>query len=63
MFVIMSDFFINKAQIKHTKNFSIKNFGAPKPPPRRNSLCLGFSLCFEGKEGPKHKEFEGVMAP
>ena len=24
---------VSKAQIKHTKNFSIKNFGTPKTPP------------------------------
>ena len=30
----------NKAQIKHTKNFSIKNYWPPKPPTPTNSLCL-----------------------
>ena len=24
---------------------------------------FGFFLCFEGKEGPKHREFSGVRGP
>ena len=51
-----------RAQIKHTKKFSIKNFGTPKTA-HLNSLCLGFFLCFEEKGGPKHKEFTGVRGP
>ena len=51
--------FQDKAQIKLTKNFSVKNFAPPKKASPKNSLCLGFFLCFEGTEvrGPKHKEF------
>ena len=53
----------DKAQKKHTKNFSIKNFGAPKTPPPLKFFMFGFFLCFEGKGGPKHKEFTGVRGP
>ena len=35
-----------QVQRKHAKNFSIKNFGAPKP---RNALRLAYFLHFEGK--------------
>ena len=35
--------------------------GPPRTP--RNSLRLGFFLCFERKGGPKHKEFAGLRAP
>ena len=44
--------------IKHIKNFSIKNFGPPMTPPPPKFFMLGF-LYFEGKGGPKHKEFTG----
>ena len=55
---------IGRAQIKHTRNFSIKNFGALRPPPPPKFLCLGFFLCFEEeKGGPKHKEIVGVGGP
>ena len=54
--------YINKAQIKHIKNFSIKNFGPPKTPPQ-NSLCLGFSCILKGKEPPNIKNLRGQGVP
>ena len=42
-----------------------KKFGAPRPPPLE-ILYVGFFfflLYFEGKRGPKHKEFCGVKCP
>ena len=50
---------IFKAQIKHIREFQHKEYWAPYDPPPGNSLCLGFFLYFEGKGGPKHKEFTG----
>ena len=48
--------------VRHTKNFSINNFGVPKAPPLAppNSLCLGCFPCF-GEKGDK--EFTGVGGP
>ena len=57
---------IFRAQIKHTKNFSIKNFGAPKTPPPLKFFMFGLFPVFwfnEEKGGPKHKEFTGVRGP
>ena len=51
-------------KIKHIKNFSIKNFGSPKTPPqKKKKFMFGFFLYFEGKGGPKHKEFMGLGVP
>ena len=53
-----------KAQIKHINNFSIKNFGPPKTPPQKKEMFMfGLFLYFEGKGGPKHKEFLGSGVP
>ena len=49
--------------IKHTKNFSIKNFGAPKTPPPKILYVWACSCVFKRKEAPKHKEFTGVRGP
>ena len=45
--------------MKHLKNFSIKNFERPKSLPPKILFMFGFFLYFEGKGGPKHKEFMG----
>ena len=42
----------NQVQKKHAKKFSIKNFGAHKPPPPQNSSCRPFSCS-------KHKDLRG----
>ena len=47
---------------KHAKKFSIKNFGVPKTPPLRNSLCRPFSCILKGKEAPNIK-ISGVRGP
>ena len=61
--IFLEDFLSTfKAQIKHINNFSIKNSGSPKPPPKKIVYVWVF-LYFEGKGGPKHKEFMGSRAP
>ena len=50
-----------QVQIKHAKNFSRKHFGARKPPAPK-FFTLAFCLYFDGKRGPKHKEFCGVRS-
>ena len=52
----------NKAQIKHTKNFSIKNFGAPKTPPLEILYVWAFSCVLKGKEAPNIKNLQGSWA-
>ena len=47
-----------KAQIKHIKNFSMKNFGPRRTPPQ-NCLCLGFSCILKGEEAPNIKNLWG----
>ena len=51
--------------MKHIKKFSIKNFGPPKtPPPQKKKLFMfGLFPAFEGKGGPKHKEFMESAVP
>ena len=53
----------NPVQKKHAKKFSIKNFGAPKAPPLRNSLCRPFSCILKGKEAPNIKNSWGQGVP
>ena len=48
-----------QVQKKHVKNFGIKNFGAPKTPPTRNSLCKPFSCVLKGKKTPNIKNLRG----
>ena len=45
-------FHYHQVQIKHTKNFSIKNFAAPKTPPSK-FFMFGLFPLFEGKRGPQ----------
>ena len=47
----------NKAQIKHIKNFSIKNFGPPKTP--QILYVWVFSCILKGKEPPNIKNLRG----
>ena len=50
----------SKAQIKHIKNFSIKNFGPPEAPPPQNFLYVwAFSCILKGKEPPNIKNLRG----
>ena len=53
----------NKAQIKHTKNFSIKNFGAPKTPPSEILYVWAFPCVLKGKETPNIKNLKGSWGP
>ena len=50
-----------KAQIKHTKNFSIKNFG-PKNPPSEFLYVWAFPCVLKGKEAPNIKNLKGSWA-
>ena len=50
-------------QIKHTKNFSIKNFGAPKTPPLEIFYVWVFSCVLKRKEAPNIKNLRGSGVP
>ena len=55
----------SQTQIKHTKNSSIKNFGAPKknpPPPAEILFVWDFSCILKGKEAPNIKNL-GLRDP
>ena len=43
-------------------NFSMENLGPPKNLPK-TFFMFGLFLYFEGKGGPKHKEFAGSRVP
>ena len=47
-----------RGQIKHTKNFSIKRFGSPKPPPKI-LYVWAFSCVLKRKEAPNIKNLRG----
>ena len=50
---------IYKTQIKHIKNFSIKDFGPPMTPPPEILYVWAFSCILKGKEAPNIKNLRG----
>ena len=51
----------NQVQVKHAKSFSIRNFGAPKAPPK--FFMFGLFPVFWGKRRPQRKRIEGLGVP
>ena len=54
---------LSGAKKKAREEIQHKNFGGPKAPPPSKFFMQAFLLHFEGKRGPKHKEFAGSGVP